>query len=157
MRFQTINALELFNFEEVTVRQIDAGRDCVTVVMDALIAKGNNPNNEECVDRYLDTANVRFLGGNIIKIIKEGYRYYDANGRLTEEKPDEEIPLMAYDSVLKECRDVFLFDLIAGKEQADRLIYELGIDLNESDTYWITISCKENAVEWEKFMNRVIK
>lgn len=157
MRFQTKDALDLFNFEEVTIRGIDAGADCVTVVMDALIAKGNNPSNEECEDRFVDTANVRFKDAHITKIIKEGYRYYDANGKLTEEKPDEEVSLMAYDSVLKKCKDVCLFDLIAGKDRADGHIYELGIDLNESDTCWITISCKETVVEWEKFMNRVMK
>ncbi|MGN0131865.1 MAG: hypothetical protein ACI4AA_05450 [Lachnospiraceae bacterium] len=157
MRFQTINALHLFNFEEVTVKQLEAREDSVTVVMEALIVKGNNPNNEECVDRFADTANVRFLDGRIMKIIKEGYKYYDADNKLLEEKPDSTIPETEYESLLKQCKDVWLFDIVASGQEDDRYEYQLGIDLNEEDTYWITIQCAETIVEWEKFKNKVMK
>ena len=157
MRFQTINGLHLFNFEEVTIKEIDGRKDAITVVMDALIAKGHNPNNEEFVDRFLDIANVRFTNGSVKEIIKEGYKYYDADGKLLEEEADKSVPVPEYESLLKQCKDVYLFDIIALKEEEGAYEYQLGIDLNESDTYWVTIQCSETVVEWELFKNRVQK
>lgn len=157
MRFQTINDLRLFQFDEVTIKQLEIREDMVTVVMDALIVKGNNPQNEECVDRYADTANVRFKEGKITQIIKEGYKYYDANDRLLEEKPDTVIATEDWDTLLKQCQDVLLFDLLVLKEKEGEYEYQMGIDLNEEDTYWITVRCTGVLVEWEKFKNRVMK
>lgn len=156
MRFQTKNALNLFSFDEVTIKQIEQGRDSVTVVMDALIAKALNPNNEELVDRFVDTANVRFAGGQISEIIKEGYKYYDANGKLLKVEQDRILPRTEYDSFLKKCNDIYLFDIIAADDTEGAYEYQLGVDLDTTDTYWITIKCAETVVEWEKFKNRVL-
>jgi hypothetical protein len=155
MRFQTVNALHLFQFKEVTIKEIAKREDSLTVVMDALIVKGNNPVNEECVDRFADIANVRFLEGTITEILKEGYKYYDANNNLLEEKADVVLPETEYDTILKACTDCYLYDLIAVKETEGGYEYQLGVDINDEDTYWISIQCKETIVEWEKFKNRV--
>lgn len=157
MRFQTVNGLNLFKFEEVTIKEMDGRNDVITVVMDALIVKGHNPNNEEFTDRYADIANVRFLNGTIKEIFKEGFKYYDANDNLMEEEPDTPVSPMEYESLLKKCKDVYLFDIVALKETEGDYEYQLGIDLNESDTYWMTINCKETIVEWERFKNKVMK
>lgn len=157
MRFQTVNALNLFHYEEVTIREIHRKNNSVIMIMDALIVKGNNPNNEEFVDRFADTANIRFQNARITEVVKEGYKYYDANDRLVEEAPDIPIPAMEYESILNKCKDVYLFDLIGLKEEEGAYEYQLGIDLNESDTYWITLSCTGTIVEWDKFKNKVMK
>lgn len=157
MRFQTINGLHLFQFEEVTIKQLEVGADSLTVVMDALIVKGNNPNNEEFADRYADTANMRFVNARITEIVKEGYKYYDAADRLVEEKPDRPLAAEEYDGLFRQCRDVWLYDIIAVSEQEGAYEYQIGIDLNEDDTYWLTVQCTETIVEWEKFKNRVMK
>ena len=156
MRFQTINALHLFNFEEVTLKEFHMGKDSVTMVMDALIVKGNNPANEECIDRFADTANLCIKEGIITEAYKEGYKYYDAMDRLIEEVPDEKVPAAQYENLLKQCRDVLLFDIIRVKEEVDRYEYQIGIDLDESTTYWFHITCKGTLMEWEKFKNRVM-
>lgn len=156
MRFQTVNALNLFNFEEVTIREFDMGEDSLTLVMDALIVKGNNPVNEECTDRFADTANLCFKAGKITEVYKEGYKYYDAMDRLIEEVPDEKIPLTEYKSLLKQCKDALLFDIIAVKEEEGSYEYQIAIDLDESTTVWFQVSCKGTLMEWEKFKNRVM-
>lgn len=156
MRFQTVNALNLFNFEEVTLREFVMREDSLTMVMDALIVKGNNPVNEECTDRFADTTNLCFKEGKITEAYKEGYKYYDAMDRLIEEVPDEKVPPEEYEALLKQCRDVLLFDIIRIKEEEELYEYQIGIDLDESTTYWFHISCKGTIMEWEKFKNRVM-
>lgn len=156
MHFQTVNALHLFNFEQVTLRDFHMGKDAIIMVMDALIVKGSNPVNEECTDRFADTANLYFKEGKLTEIYKEGYKYYDAMDRLVEEVPDEMVPVPEYESLLKKCRDVFLFDIVRVKEEEGTYEYQIGIDLDESTTYWFSISCKGTLMEWEKFKNRVM-
>lgn len=156
MRFETKNNLHLFNFEEVTLKEIEYTDKTFTMVLEALIVKGKNPNNEECVDRFAATSNLRFVNASLEKMVKEGYKYYDANGKLLDEKPDEIVPMVAVDGLLKQMQDVALFDVIALKETEGEYIYQLGIDLNEEDTYWLDIKCESTIVEWERFMNRVM-
>ena len=156
MRFQTVNDLHLFNFEEVTIKEFHMGKDSLTVVMDALIVKGNNPVNEECTDRFADTANLCFKEGEITEAYKEGYKYYDAMDRLIEEVPDEKVPASEYKALLGQCKDALLFDLIRVKEEEDLYEYQIGVDLDESTTYWFHIRCKGTLMEWEKFKNRVM-
>ena len=153
MRFETKNNLRYFIFEEVTIMDIEVSASSVTLVMKGLIVKGNNPNNEECVDRFVDTANLRFVGGRISNVVKEGYKYYDANGNL---KPDESVLLTDIDVLLKNCKEVALYDVVALSESDSGYVYQVGIDLNENDTYWIDISCEQTIVEWERFMNKVM-
>ena len=50
MRFETKDNLRYFNFEEVSIMDIELTQETVTLVLKGLIVKGNNPNNEECVD-----------------------------------------------------------------------------------------------------------
>lgn len=156
MRFQTVNALNLFNFEEVTIKEFHVGKESLTVVMDALIVKGNNPVNEECTDRFADTANLCFKAGEITEVYKEGYKYYDAMDRLIEEVPDEKVSVSEYKALLERCKGVLLFELISVKEEEDLYEYQIGIDLDESTTYWFRISCKGTLIEWERFKNRVM-
>ncbi len=155
MRFQTKNELRLFNFEEAQIRELVSSGEQLTVIMDAVVVKGNNPNNEEFVDRYADTLNLRFCNRKLLSIVKEGYKYYDANDRLVEEKEDEIIPTVQYDAILKRIKDVNLYDIILKKQGEETFVYEIGVDLNESDTYWIELQCSETIAEWELFLNRV--
>lgn len=156
MRFETKNSLRLFRFDEVTLKEISFSDNNCTLVLEALIVKANHPQNEECVERFADISNLRFLQGKLVNIVKEGYKYYDANGNLKEEKPDESISKVAYDGILRQCKDVVLFDIVAIKEQEGDCLYQIGIDLNEEETYWLDIACEGTVMEWEKFLNRVM-
>ena len=60
------------------------------------------------------------------------------------------------DVLLKKCKEVALFDVVALSESDSGYVYQVGIDLNEDDTYWIDISCEQTIVEWERFMNKVM-
>lgn len=50
MRFETKDNLRYFNFEEVSIMDVELTKETVTLVLKGLIVKGTNPNNEECVD-----------------------------------------------------------------------------------------------------------
>ena len=156
MRFQTKNDLHLFRFDEATLLEAEYKENTVNLSIEAIIVKGNNPNNEECVDRFADISSMRFLNASVKSIVKEGYKYYDANDRLVEEKPDEEVPVLEYDSIFKRCKKVVFYDLIALQIAEGNREYQIGVDLSEEDTYWITIHCSDVIVEWERFMNRVM-
>lgn len=155
MRFETKDNLRYFNFEEVSIMDVELTKETVTLVLKGLIVKGTNPNNEECVDRFVDIVNMRFLNGAVTGMVKEGFKYYDANGKLLKEKPDEAVVLTDIDRILKQCKDVPLYDVVAVSETQDEKKYQIGIDLNEDDTYWIDITCSGTVMEWERFMNRV--
>lgn len=156
MRFQTVNDLNLFRFDESTIKELRFHNDKLEMVLEALIAKGNNPCNEECVDRFVDIASLRFVDAKVVSMVKEGFKYYDADGNLKDQVEDAVISPLEYESIFKSCKDVILYDLILSKMAPGEFEYQIGIDLNDEDTYWITVACKETVTEWDRFMNRVM-
>ena len=49
-------------------------------------------------------------------------------------------------------QEQFIFDIIKNNDE-----FEIGIDCEENDTYWITFKAEKFDLQWERFLNRVIQ
>lgn len=155
MRFQTENHLEQFIFQDARVMTWTMQSDNMILVLDGAAVKGNNPNNEELTDRYVEALQIHFLNTSITDMLVEGYKYYDANDVLQEEVPDKPIPVVDYLKTLKECEEqqAFVYSIVPA-ETADGYQIVFTVDVEEI-TYLITIICRQTVAEWERFLNRV--
>ena len=79
------------------------------LVLSGAAARYNNPENETLTDRYMDTAQVRFLDVKIRRCFLEGAKYYDADGVLQREVPDTEIPAEDYEKTFRLFADGVMF------------------------------------------------
>ena len=78
------------------------------------------------------------------RLVKEGMKYYDADGNLQREIPDEDVPEPAVESVVSRFEKGTVFTVVPG-EIDGRKSAEFGIDVpreedeEEVDTYWFCV------------------
>lgn len=156
MRFQLENQLEQFIFQDSQLVSWKSG-DNIQLEIAAPVAKATNPRNESMEERYIETIQLHLLDARVESIVKEGYKYYDANDVLVEQVPDQPVAPLEYDSIIKKCVDgqAYLFQL-EPQQVENGFSYRMFLDLEET-TYMITVSFSKSIAEWERFQNKFMQ
>ncbi|MDO4489738.1 MAG: hypothetical protein Q4B85_01495 [Lachnospiraceae bacterium] len=164
MKFHSVNELENFSFRDAVITHFEQRDQRILLEVEALIVKGSNSQNSRFYDSYADTAQLNLVKGKILQGVKEGFRYFNADGVLLREVPDEELTEAQLKELLNSCRGAYLF---AAERKADteegQMTYSLGIEFGDDsdgtltmgDSYWLQVCCSSVEVDWERYMNRV--
>lgn len=167
MRFSLENSFDQFEFRDAQVLSW-TGQGSIQIEVAAAIGKATNPLNEEYVDRYIETLQIRLINAKISSMYKEGYKYYDANDVLQTEVPDQEILPVQQDAILKKFSSAksYLFRVEQCKDSKESAYqYCFYVDVEDADssefeptgeTYLITVQFEKSVQEWEYFQNRVM-
>ena len=175
--FQSVNELDKFSYDDCVLKKLIVSETGLTARVEALIVDANNSQNTNYTRSYAGDSEITFVHGRIDKVVKEGYRYYDANDVLMEEIPDEVLTDEEVETLLTRLNDVYLYDVQVMKtEQAGNgeqdssvdasadQVCVLGIefpteDPNDlsltADSYQIKVVYESVSVTWERYMNRV--
>lgn len=90
------------------------------------------------------------------RLVKEGMKYYDADGNLQREIPDEDVPEPAVESVVSRFEKGTVFTVVLG-EIDGRKSAEFGIDVpqeedeEEVDTYWFCVVFEKSEASWDRY------
>lgn len=162
MNYKSINEIESFSYKDCRIVEFKAEKDCITLVLEALIVKKDNSQNTNYTDSYAGTTTVRFIKGKITDGVKDGYKYYDANDVLINEVPDRRLTEEELGKLLKQCEGAYLYFLNKNDDnKGDMRSYSLGIEFEDesegtvSDSYCLNILFEEAVFEWDRYMNRV--
>lgn len=154
--FKSINEIDNFSFDDCVFAGFTQAEDGLVAELEALIVKANNSQNSNFTDSYAGTTQCKMIGGRITQIMKAGYRYYDADGKLIRSVEDEEVSKLEWDSLLTKMKGSYL----AACEK-DENGYLLEIEMCEEDgagdTYLCSVECGDIIFTWERYMNRVQK
>lgn len=156
MSFCVTDELEHFEFRDVGIMSYEKTEDGFQFVFVGAVAKYNLSANETLRDRFCSDMTFRLCGAEIEEILLEGYKYYDANDRLVETKPDEPIETSRYDEIMAMTKGATLFELARrddAKDGAKRYLFI--VDTDEETTYCITIKFEKSVASWEHMMNTV--
>ena len=163
MNYKSINEIEGFSYKDCRIAGFEVEKDCITLVLEALIVKKDNSQNTNYTDSYAGTTTARFIKGKITDGVKDGYKYYDANDVLINEVSDRELTEEELVKFPKQCENAYLYFLNKndnGKED-DMLSYSMGIEFEDenegtvSDSYCLNILFEKAVFEWDRYMNRV--
>lgn len=77
-----------------------------------MIVKADNSQNGNYTDSYAGTTQMELKNAEVQKAVREGYKYYDANDVLREEKPDEPLSEEELAALLKGSKGYYLFDVV---------------------------------------------
>lgn len=163
MSFQSVNEIEKFSFEDCQVMKIEVAEGKITMELEALIVMPNNSQNTNYTESYAGTTSVTLNGGKIIKGVKQGYKYYDANETLLEEIPDVELSMEETLAFVKECKEYYLYRMDKLSEEKGVYTYSLEIevpndevyDTSATQDYLLEISFTQATFRWEHYLNRV--
>lgn len=159
MSFKTTDEMHNFSFEDCVITKIEMGNDASVFELEALIVKAANSANANYTDSYASTAELRLDNMQVVSVVKEGYKYYDANDRLLEEVADEVIDSLSvkWNALFK---DAYLCSFEV-TEDADTKAATMEIELPTKEpgeiptTYEISVTYKNAFVNWDHFMNKV--
>ncbi len=164
MKYHAVNELEHFSFRDAQIFLFEQRDSRILLEVDALIVKGSNSQNTRFYDSYADTVQINLVDGEILSAVKEGFRYYNADGVLQREVPDEPLTEEGIRELAGNCRGAYLFAMDRKADGADgRMVYSMGLEFGDDsegtmtmgDSYWIEVTCSAAEADWEHYMNRV--
>lgn len=164
MKFHSVNELDKFSFRDAQIFLFEERNQRILLEVEALIVKGNNSQNSRFYDSYADTAQINLVEGQILSAVKEGFRFYNADGVLEREVPDEPLSAEQISELIAGCKGAFLFAADRKKDTEDgRMTFSFGLEFGDDsdgvltmgDSYWIDVACSAAEVDWERYMNRV--
>lgn len=161
MGYESINEIEKFGFEDCRIVNFRLGDNVIAMELEALIVRRNNSQNTNFTESYAGTTTARLLGGSVIKVIKDGYKYYNANDVLVKEIPDRELSIEERQELFSKIPGAYLYFMDKEKEEDGLFTYSIGIEFVDeeentmSDSYSILVSFEKAVFSWERYMNRV--
>ena len=156
------NEPEHFSYGDCVIKDFRTADGSVSLVVEALIVEPENSQNANFTRSYADRTTILFENGTVMKAVKEGYKKYDADDRLMEEIPDEQLDDKQTADLLSNLPEQYLYDLKGAGESEGFRNMVLGIEMKtdditgiDADSYQILIRCGDMTVSWERYLNRV--
>ena len=156
MGFCSKNEVSKFGYNDCVITKSSISENGIRLELDALIARANNSQNSNYTDSYAGDTVCEMKNGKILRFVKSGYKYYDANDNLIEEKPDEELSLST-DEMEKILNNIYMPEFEKNDDGTYYIVAEvISEDISENvDVYVITLECDEVVITWEHYLNRV--
>ncbi len=154
--FKTVNETDKFRYDDCVINKMIIDETGISLSVDALIVKADNSQNSNYTESYADTADIEINGGLVTRIIRDGYKMYDANDVLLKEVPDEEIDINSENWGTK-----FEGQFLVGIKRIEEKEAVLEIEINDeeaagvADSFSVYIKCNDININWERYLNRV--
>ena len=148
MKYNTSNELMHFDFSEANIAEIQQMNGYFHAVFDNVTILPENSCNRDIRQMRTNQLHFKIPNGQIIKFIEEGYKVYDANGKLSHQYEDKNVQPESYLEELKKLADCTIYSI----EKTDSY-YILSID-TEDHTYLIHVAGSEDIEEWDRFMSK---
>lgn len=164
MRFNSINEIKQFSFEDCQITKFNLTESSLTMVAEAVIVRPNNSQNSNYTESYADTCNIHFANATLQSAIKDGYKYYDANDNLLDSIPDEALDSKTISTFSKLLENAYLYDIEESTSENDNSkIFTLHLELPKeeefdtlpTDSYTLAITSDNVTISWDKYLNRV--
>lgn len=150
MKYSTGNEWEHFGFAEAYISDIQKINGYFVMTLDNVTIEPENSQNRDIRQMRANGLDFKIQDGQVKSLTEEGYRVYNADGKLMEQHEDQIIPASQHNEVLKSfCDgDSCLYSL---KKEGD--IYIIEIDAGNERTYELQISGTSDRQEWDRFLN----
>lgn len=163
MKFQTVNELNRFDFQDCRILSVSMKGKDLAFETEALIVKRGNSQNRQPFDSYAGKARILFRDVEIRKALLEGYRRYSADDVLIEEVPDRELTEEEMRELPSLLKDAYLYEVEKDRFEDGKTIYALEFevpgediyDILDSRNYGLLISFSQVEIGWDQYMNRV--
>ena len=147
MGFFTENEAETFDFGEAHIAELRFGLGPFYMLLDNVKILEKNSCNRDVRTMRTNGLTFRIIDPQIVTVIEDGCKIYNANGVLQQEIPDRVVEPEEYAGVCEQLEDAVSYEL---KKEDD--VYVISID-GEEHAYTLTVKGSGDSEEWERFMN----
>ncbi len=147
MGYFTQNELHTFDFSEAHISEIRFGLGTFYMLADNVKILEQNSCNRDVRTMRTNGLTFRIMDPQIISVVEEGCKIYNADGVLQREVPDRIVTAEEYADLCKELEEAVVYKL----EKTDD-IYRIFID-GEEHAYSFEMKGSGDSEEWNRFMN----
>ena len=156
--YRSVDEIDRLDFKDCSITDAHLDEDGIRLGLEALIIRANNSQNENYTDSYAGETRMKLEHGRIEEIVREGYRYYNADNELIREVPDEKIGADG----IEDLPALFIGSYLAGMEVITPGRCQLFVEtvseedhMTAADSYRIQISYDRAVFTWDRYLNRV--
>lgn len=153
--FKSINEIDRFDFEDCVLTGFSNAEDGLVLSVEALIVKATNSQNTNFTDSYAGSTEIKLNNASVKEILKSGFKYYDANGKLLKDVPDEPVLKPEWGSLIKSFEGNYLPGIYLEDNMYIVEVEMIDEDGTQGNTYLLKVEAEGVTVTWEKYMNRV--
>lgn len=151
MKYATTNEWNHFSFAEAYISEIQKINGCFQFTLDNVSIHPENSQNRDIREMRANELYFKIQDGEIEQLVEEGYKVYNADGKLMEQYEDRNIQPESYNEVLKSLADGE--SCIYSLEKAENT-YIFTIDASNERTYVLRILGTRDIEEWNRFLNK---
>ena len=154
MKYKSVNDLKTIALKDARLTLAVMSSDQLRLNVEGPVIRGDNPNNNRYEDMYCVLMELLFDQVDVKGFVLQGYKYYDADGKLLETVPDRPLtPQEQRDSLLFN-DNTWVFSLDQNEDGIWRLVYDLEEE-GTVNTYEIRFTFKDCIASWDRFSGPV--
>lgn len=151
MKYQSIDALDEFSFGEAAIFDVDYCSSHLKLQLANVTILSSNTHNRDIMDMRTNDLILTFEDPEIVSIIEEGYKVYDANEVLIEEVPDKILSPEEYAALFSSLPEALIYSI----EIFSKGHCVINIDsTEETNGYRIELSFNHSVAEWDRFLKK---
>ena len=156
MKFQAVDEMRQFSFDDSVITGLKIAGGQAEITLAGATVRAGNSQNKRYQDMPCGEIILQFQNARIARLMKEGMKYYDADGTLQKEIPDEDVPIPAQDAVLQRLSGGRVFTTVEDPVEQGYAC-ELGIDVpqkqdeEEVDTFWLCLTFDHVTAMWDRY------
>lgn len=154
MKYTTTNEFNQFEFEEAHISDIQIVEGRFYMLLDNVKILPDNSCNRDIRKMRTNELFFKVTNGTMTSLIEEGYKLYDANGKLTREIEDREVVASEYKEITDEFIDGMVYEVEKTiLEDKNQVQYRFVIDAANERTYTMIVFGDGDLEEWDRFLN----
>lgn len=154
MKYTTTNEFNQFEFEEAHISDIQIVEGRFYMLLDNVKILPDNSCNRDIRKMRANELFFKVTNGTMTSLIEEGYKLYDANGKLTREIEDREVIASEYKEITDEFIDGMVYEVEKTiLEDKNQVQYRFVIDAANERTYTMIVLGDGDLEEWDRFLN----
>lgn len=146
-KYNTTNELNHFDFAEAVIGDIQMTNDMFRAVIDNVKILPENTCNRDIRTMRTNELMLRLDSAQIVCLVLEGYREYDADGNLKHTYEDVTVEPDEY----KQKEEVLVEGTIYELKLADG-VYSFVIDGTDERTYTLNVAASGDEESWNRFL-----
>lgn len=151
MKYSTTNEWDHFGFSEAYISDIQKISGCLQLTLDQVMIHPENSQNRDIRQMRTNGLNLKIQDAEVERLVEEGCKVYNADGKLIEQYEDKEIQPECYNEILKSLTDGE--SCIYSLEKKENT-YIFTIDASSDHTYVLYVSGTRDTEEWNRFLNK---
>lgn len=152
MKFTTQDEFSNFTYQDVHIADIQITSGFFCMHLDNVTILPENSCNRDIRKMRANNLILRITEGQVRRLVREGFRTYNADGVLMGQTPDEELSPEAYAQAAEAFVDGMMYSAERTQTE-DGYQYTFVIDASDERTYAMTVCGSGDTQEWDRFLN----